>query len=64
MTKRTRIFRVQMEHKRYGTNWSSRDVAADTAVKALEKAERDEHRTGGKRSIRAIAVNLLAETDN
>lgn len=55
----TRIFRVEMEHLRYGTNWSRTTVAARTAAEAIRKAERLE----GTTQVRAVGVVLLAETD-
>lgn len=55
----TRIFQVEMEHLRYGTNWSRNTILARTAAEAIRKAERLE----GTKQIRAVGVTLLAETD-
>jgi hypothetical protein len=53
-----RIFRVQMEHTKYGVNWSSKDVSARTAAEAIRKAQRDE-----PKAVRASHVNLIAEAE-
>lgn len=56
---RTRIFDVELEHRRWGTNWVRRRVKARTAAEAIRKAER----TQDDKQTRAVAVSLVAETD-
>lgn len=55
----TRIFEVEMEHLRYGINYSRERVVARTAAEAIRKAEAQ----ADSKQLRAIGVNLIAESD-
>lgn len=36
-----RIYQITIEHTKYGRNWDSTKVAANTAEQAIRKAKRD-----------------------
>ncbi len=53
-----RIYKINIEHKRYGRNFSSLKVDARTAEEAIRKARKDM----GKQE-RVESIELLAATD-
>ncbi len=53
-----RIYKVNLEHKKFGLNWSARSIAARTAEQAIRKVKRD------LRSYERIeSVELIAAED-
>jgi hypothetical protein len=53
----TFIFKVELSHRKYGHNWTSRRVVARDASDAIRRAVKAEPGTY------AMGVMLLAETD-
>jgi hypothetical protein len=53
-----RIYKVHIEHKRFGRNWSSSKVEGKTFDEAVKKAKRDM-----TKQERIESVELLASTD-
>lgn len=51
-----RIYRVNIEHKKAGLNWSSVKVAANTCKEAIRKAEKDMLSNEVVESVELIAV--------
>lgn len=53
-----RIYEVTIEHVRYGRNWSTEKIAANTFKEAVRKAEKE------LRSVERIeSVEIIADTD-
>lgn len=57
---KTRIFRVKMEHLKYGINWSEHQLASRTAAEAIRRAEAAEP---FPTVTRAYEVHLVAEAE-
>ena len=53
-----RIYKIRIEHKTYGRNWSSINIAAKSAEEAIRKAKRD-----FKNRERVESAELIAAED-
>jgi len=53
-----RIYKVNFESKKWGSNWSCKKVAASTCEVAIRKAKK-----GEPAHVRVESVELLASTD-
>ena len=53
-----RIYRIHVEHKKWGQNWDTKKIAAETFNEAVRKATREL-----TRNERIVSVELVASTE-